>query len=40
MDNPNKKATVYILCLKDTQEEKWLDKALLMFDPKKIRRNG
>jgi superfamily II DNA or RNA helicase len=40
MDNPNKKAVVYILCLKDTQEEKWLDKALLMFDPKKIRRNG
>jgi superfamily II DNA or RNA helicase len=38
MDNPNKKATVYILCLKDTQEEKWLDKALLMFDPNKIKK--
>lgn len=38
MDNPNKKAVVYILCLKDTQEEKWLEKALLMFDPSKIKK--
>lgn len=37
MDNPNKKAEVYILCLKDTQEEIWLQKALLMFDPTKIK---
>lgn len=38
MDNPNKKATVYILCLKDTQEETWLNKALQMFDPNKIKK--
>lgn len=37
MNNPSKKAIVYILCLKDTQEEKWLFKALSLFEKEKIK---
>jgi superfamily II DNA or RNA helicase len=37
MDNPDKKAHVYVLCLKDTQEEVWLESALSMFDKEKIK---
>lgn len=36
MNNPNKKAMVTILCIKDTQEEVWLAKALSMFNKEKI----
>lgn len=37
MDNPDKKAHVFILCLKNTQEEIWLESALSMFDKEKIK---
>lgn len=36
MNNPDKIARVCILCLKDTQEEVWLEKSLKMFDKNKI----
>jgi superfamily II DNA or RNA helicase len=37
MDNPSKRAIVYIVCIRKTQEEMWLEKALKMFDPDKIK---
>ena len=37
MDNPSKKAIVYIVCIRNSQEENWLTKALKMFDPDKIK---
>jgi superfamily II DNA or RNA helicase len=36
MNNPDKIARVCILCLKDTQEEVWLEKSLKLFDKNKI----
>jgi superfamily II DNA or RNA helicase len=36
-DNPNKKAIVYITCTRDTQEVKWLQKALNFIPKDKIK---
>jgi superfamily II DNA or RNA helicase len=36
-DNPNKKAIVYIICTKETQEVKWLHKALAQIPKDKIK---
>jgi len=37
MNNPDKKAHVYIICIKNTQEEVWLKSALSLFEQEKIK---
>lgn len=36
-DNPNKKASIYIICSTEEVEARWLKKALEFFDPSKIK---
>lgn len=36
LDQPNYKANIWIVCLKGTQDEKWVEKTLTRFDEEKI----